>query len=505
MKKQVIVLWFSGGAPAFKIVKRGKMMETVLLLTFAIPISGAFLLPLVGRYSTRLRNVLAFLLVAASLTASAVLVGPVLSKTVVSFAIPLSFPGFEILKGFDPVFSADALGVFMALVSSLVSLIIVFYSFGYVKHDENQNEYYLMVVLFLGSMVGLVYSQNLLYIYLFWEIAAIVCWRLIGFYREREFVLRADKAFLITVGGALAMLLGFIILFNQYGSFDLRVLHGKAVPDLALVLIIIGIFSKSATLPFHTWLPDAGVAPSPVTALLHAAVLVKIGVFAFARIFVASGLTFAPDWHLVLLVVISTSALVSAGAALIDTDLKRIIAYSTISQLAFIFLGLMIDNKIALTGGLLFILMHALGKGGLFLCAGIIEHTAHTKDLRRMGGLIKTMPVTAAAFGLCSLSLMGIPPFGGFFAKYLIIGGTIASNIWVATVFVVGSFMTALYLIRAFMMAFLGDTQAETKPEGSPTMVWSVAILAGLSLLAGFLVQYPNELIQIAIGQITGR
>ena len=173
------------------------------------------------------------------------------------------------------------------------------------------------------------------------------------------------------------------------------------------------------------------MAPSPVTALLHAAVLVKIGVFVFARIFVG-GIGYGAYLGQILPVVVAVSALVTGGAALIETDIKRIVAYSTVSQLAFIFLGLMMHNSLAITGGLLFILMHALGKGGLFLCAGIVEHNAHTKDIRQMGGLAKTMPVTAIAFGLCSLSLMGIPPFGGFFAKYMIIAGTVPGNPWMA-------------------------------------------------------------------------
>ena len=476
-------------------------METILVLAIAIPICGSFFLPLIGALSTRLRNAMALSFVAASLAASAALVGPVLAGKAVNLRLPVSLPGLNFLKGFDFVLKADALGIFMALAASLVSSLIVIYSFGYLKHDEDQNEYYLMVVLFLGAMIGLVYSQNLIYIYLFWEISALACWRLIGFYREPEYIIRADKAFLVTVGGALAMLMGFVILYSTYGSFEIQALQGKLAPNLAVLLIMIGIFSKSATLPFHTWLPDAGVAPSPVTALLHAAVLVKIGVFVFARIFVG-GLMMAPIWDSVLPVVVAVSALVTGGAALIETDIKRIVAYSTVSQLAFIFLGLMMHNSLAITGGLLFILMHALGKGGLFLCAGIVEHNAHTKDIRQMGGLAKTMPVTAIAFGLCSLSLMGIPPFGGFFAKYMIIAGTVPGNPWVAAAFILGSFLTVLYLLRVFTLVFLGETKLTTLvKEGSASMLWAVAILAVLSLLGGFLIQYPTDFIQIALGQ----
>lgn len=188
---------------------------------------------------------------------------------------------------------------------------------------------------------------------------AITSWRLIGFFREPRDVLRADKAFLVTVFGALVMLIGFIMIYQSTGSFDLaaikETLKAKPISNVVVILILFGILSKSATLPFHTWLPDAGVAPSPVTALLHAAVLAKIGVYVFARLFIAT-FTLLPIWRVVMPWIAASSALVSAGAALIETDMKRIIAYSTISQIAFIFLGFAIGTEVGIAGALLYIL-----------------------------------------------------------------------------------------------------------------------------------------------------
>lgn len=472
-------------------------MESILLTAILVPLLGAFLVPVLGLYSSKIRNVFALVLVSLSLIASASLLGPVLSGKITTIFIPAIF-------GMDLIFSADVIGVFMALTSTLLGIIIIFYSWGYINHFSNQNEYYYFVVLFLGAMAGLAYSHNLIFIYLFWEISAIACWRLIGFYREPQIVLKADKAFLITVFGALGMLLGFIILYTEYGSFDLRILQGMVAPNLAVLLIMFGIFSKSATLPFHTWLPDAGVAPSPVTALLHAAVLVKIGVFVFARVFV-DGLTLEPLWGQVLPVVVAVSTVVAGGAALVEKDIKRIIAYSTVSQLAFIFLGLFTKSRLAVAGALLYILMHGLAKAGLFLCAGIVEHNLHTKDIRKMGGLIRTMPVTAFSFAFCALSVMGIPPFGGFFSKYMVIAGAAeGGNLWIAGTFIASAFLTILYLVRVFAVVFLGEPKPPEVKEGTSGMVWAVAILAGLSLLSGFLISYPNEFIQIAVRQMVG-
>jgi NADH:ubiquinone oxidoreductase subunit 5 (subunit L)/multisubunit Na+/H+ antiporter MnhA subunit len=464
-----------------------------MLFIVFIPTLGAFLLPFLGALSERMRNAAAFLFVSASFIGSLLLWPRVFQGQEITFyrALPL---------GFDFSFAADGLAVFMALVSSSISAVIVLYSFGYIRHYENRNEYYLMVVLFLGSMMGLIFSQNLIFLYLFWEITAIASWRLIGFFREKQTVLRADKSLLVTVFGALLMLLGFLMLAQKAGSFELSdiaaAFRQQPVPRLAMALILAGILSKSATLPFHTWLPDAGVAPSPVKALLHAAVLVKIGVYVYARLF---AVTIPPDAFMrtSVAVVAGASALVSAGAALVDTDLKRIIAYSTISQIGFIFLGLSTGNSIGTAGALLYILMHGLAKAGLFLGAGVVEQNTHVKDITKLGGLAKTMPVTAVSFLLCALSVMGIPPFGGFFSKYMVMSGSVqAGPLAVTLTFLVGAFMTILYLFRLYRMVFLGEATHPDAREGSKVMVFCVALLAVLSLLGGILISIPSRAVQ---------
>ena len=473
----------------------------ILLAIIFMPVIGSFFLPLIGRFSVRARNLISLALVLVSLIGSAILVPQVLAGNKITFSRQLPL-------GFNFILTADMLAVFMAIVSSLVGAIIVLYSFGYINHYKNQNEYYLMVVLFLGSMMGIVFSANLIFIYLFWEITAIASWRLIGFFREPKHVLRADKAFLVTVFGSLVMLIGFIILFQQTGSFDLAVikeaLQKNPVADIVVIFILFGILSKSATLPFHTWLPDAGVAPSPVTALLHAAVLVKIGVYVFARLFIAT-FTFSQIWHVILPWIAASSALVSAGAALIETDMKRIIAYSTVSQIAFIFLGFSIGSTIGIAGALLYILMHGLAKGGLFLCAGIVEQNAKTKDINQMGGFFSAMPITAISFLACSFSVMGIPPFGGFFSKFMVMSSAANSGQeWLMAAFLLGAILTIMYLFRIFNKIFLGSLQGTPAKEGSAIMVLSVAALATLSLIGGLCISYPSLFAQSAVKQMLG-
>ena len=455
--------------------------QGLVLCAVFVPLLGAFLLPFIGKRSVKLRNLLALAFVAIAFIASVAMLPGAMANAPVSVKVSLPL-------GFSFGFLADSLAVFMAMASSLLGTIIVFYSIGYIAHYENQNEYYMIVVMFLGAMMGLVYSTNLLFIYLFWEISAIACWRLIGFFREKYIIRRADKAFLITVGGALVMLIGFIMIYNQTGTFDLTEMDSPVISNIAMLFILFGILSKSATLPFHSWLADAGVAPSPVTSLL--------GVYVFARIFLVT-ISYDPIWYTIIPIIAAVSALVSAGVALVETDLKRIIAYSTVSQLGFILLGLSCGTEVGIAGALLYILMHGLAKGGLFLCAGVVEHATHTKDVRKLGGLAKNMPLTAMAFLLCSFSVMGIPPFGGFFSKHMVISGAVmADQPWIAFTFILGAVLTVIYLLRAFVLVFMGECNYPDAKEGTWHMTSSVVALAFISLLAGIFINVPSGIVQ---------
>lgn len=469
------------------------MNNWILVAGVLTPLLGALLLPILGRFSEKLRNIMTLVFVAAAFVSAVCALPYVLTgePLLIRAALPL---------GLSFGFYGDALAVFMAMTASFVSSIIVLYSYGYIKEYENQNEYYMMICLFVGAMMGLVYSTSLIAVYTFWEISSLCCWRLIGFYRTDITVRRANKAFIVTVLGALIMLTGFLGVFGETGTFELTAMKGAHIPSWAVVLILFGILSKSATFPLHSWLPDAGVAPSPVTSLLHAAVLVKIGVYAYARFFVLT-FTVDPVFTAIVPVIAAVSALVSAGAAFRENDIKRVVAYSTISQLAFILLGLSCGNEAGFVGGLLYILAHSVAKGGLFLCCGIVEHNVHTKDITKMGGLAKNMPFTAAAFLLCAFSVMGIPPFSGFYAKHLVIEGIISSgNTAVGAVFIIGAVMTVLYLTRLFVKVFLGPQTFPEASEGTRIMIISVMILAAVSLLLGIFMYWPSQLALMAWG-----
>jgi NADH:ubiquinone oxidoreductase subunit 5 (subunit L)/multisubunit Na+/H+ antiporter MnhA subunit len=470
-------------------------MQTTVLLVIGVPLLGSLLIPLLGWFKLpKVTGYVCVALIGAAHVLSWTLLGPALGGITTHWSKPLyEWASFSL--------TFDALAAFMAFTASLIATLIAIYSLGYIEHGEDEPEYYFVVTLFLGAMMGLVFSSNLLFLYLFWEISALACWRLIGYFREPDYIWKADKAFLVTFGGAVFMLLGFALVFAQYGTFELAELRGHEIGPVALLLILLGVFSKSATVPLHTWLPDAGVAPSTITSLLHAAILVKIGLYGFARMF-ANGLVIPPAWETGILIAALVSAFVSACAALRETNIKRMLAYSTVSQIGYTFLGLAAFTHFGYIGALLYILAHGLAKGGLFLCAGIIEHGTHTKDMTKMGGLIQKMPITAFCYIVCALSIAGIPPMAGFFSKYFVISGLVeGGHTYIAGLAILTAVVTLLYMLKSFHVIFMGAPRGESHHEGSPVMVGVVAVLAVLTVIVGALMHLPFELARVADGE----
>jgi NADH:ubiquinone oxidoreductase subunit 5 (subunit L)/multisubunit Na+/H+ antiporter MnhA subunit len=467
------------------------------IVPFGIPILGSFLTLIADRFSRILRNALAAFIVMATFAACLALI-PTANQSRTIMVGPSSLPGLS----FN--FVIDGLGVFIAIMSSLIGLLIVFYSMGYMSEYKYQGEYYFLVVLFLGAMVGLALSANLLLIYIFWEITAICSWRLIGFYRHPQHLRNADTALMMTVFGSFLMLVGLEMVWHETGSLNLNMVHGHTISNLALFFIYMGILAKSAQVPLQVWLPGAGVAPSPVTALLHAATLVVIGVFAFARIFVGV-FHLSVDWQIATSAVAVITILVAGGAALMENNAKRILAYSTLGQLGYAILGLASMNPIGITGGLIYLLAHSLAKAGLFLCVGIIEHKTHTRDLRELGGLLRTMPITGVTFILCMLTIIGFPPTAGFFGKLMIFMGSMQSGkTWLVIGAVLGAILTVIYMLRMFNAVFLGAERWKGTKEGTPVMLAIVILFAALSLLVGFAIQPLANLVTLITSQLIG-
>ena len=390
----------------------------------------------------------------------------------------------------------DSLTAVMLVVVTIVSLMVQIYSQGYMHGDPGYHRYYAWMSLFTASMLGVVMADSLLLVFVFWEGVGLCSYLLIGFWFHRPSAANAaKKAFIVTRFGDFGFLAAILLLFAHTGTFDIAELHGLAIAGAlagtTLTWAAIGIFSgavgKSAQFPLHVWLPDAMEGPTPVSALIHAATMVAAGVFLVARTFPL----FAHSVEALTTVAIigGVTAIFAASMGLVMTDIKRVLAYSTISQLGYMMLGLGVGG-VAI--GIFHLFNHAFFKALLFLGAGSVNHATGTFDMREMGGLRKFMPWTYATFVIASLSIAGIWPLSGFWSKDEILlhsqtgGPSILFYLAMITVF-----MTAFYMFRVVFMTFGGEYRgggsgAHGHPhESSSVMVTPMVVLAILAVVSG--------------------
>ena len=383
----------------------------------------------------------------------------------------------------------DPLSVMMAGVVALVSTLVQVYSLAYMKGDRDFPVFFAEISLFTFAMQGLVFAPDLLQLFIFWELVGLCSYLLIGFWHTRPAAARsATKAFVVTRTGDLGLLAGILLLWSATGTLNIPrllalagsgALGGWVLTGSAL-LVFAGAVGKSAQFPLHTWLPDAMEGPTPISALIHAATMVAAGVYLVARmypLFAAS-----PTALEVVASIGALTALLAAGMGLVENELKRVVAYSTMSQLGYMMLGL---GTGAYTAGLFQLFNHAFFKSLLFLAAGSVIHAADTHDLRRMGGLARRLPLSAPAFLAGALALGGIPPFSGFFSKDPIIAATAHQPALYAAA-LAGALLTSLYIFRAYFLVFAGTPRGEHPGgEGSSAMRGPLWILTVLSLGSG--------------------
>jgi len=390
----------------------------------------------------------------------------------------------------------DSLTAVMLIVVTLVSLMVQIYSQGYMKGDPGYHRYFAFMSLFTGSMLGLVLADNLLFVYVFWEMVGLCSYLLIGFWFHRPAAANAaKKAFIVTRLGDFGFLAAILLLFFNTGTFDIGQLHSLAVTGAlagtTLTWAAIGIFAgavgKSAQFPLHTWLPDAMEGPTPVSALIHAATMVAAGVFLVARTFPL--FSHSVEALTTVAVVGGFTAIFAATMGLVMTDIKRVLAYSTISQLGYMMLGLGAGGIVI---GIFHLFNHAFFKALLFLGAGSVNHATGTFDMRKMGGLRRFMPWTYATFLIASLSIAGIWPLAGFWSKDEILVASLENQPVLFYLAMITVFMTAFYMFRVVFMTFGGSyrggaAEAHGKPHESPSvMVMPMVVLAILAVVSGF-------------------
>ena len=469
------------------------MTGTWFILCILIPLAGSLLIPLFRNRGWQ--RIISTLVMACSIILLILLSIRVLSGEIV---LPGdSFLGMEVL---NTLFLVDGVGCVFAAVFAFLGFIAVLYSLQYIHGYPRQSEYFSMLTLLVGSMIGFAFSTNLVVIYVFWELVTITTWRLVGFYGGKREGAIADKTLLILFAGSSFMLLGFIMLYLQTGSMNLIRLQGEEINVVSSAFIFVGLITKAAVLPLHLWLPDAHtVAPSPMSALLSG-VVVKIGLLAYVRILV---MTFGIQSEWILLLA-GVSSIGGAVGALLETDIKKIIAYSTVSQTGYILLALATNNKTGMVAGLLYFIAHAVAKAGLFMCAGNIEYKTGMRDIHGLKGVLKRLPITGVAFVVCALSIVGIPPLPGFYAKlWTITALTEQGYLWIAALAVVSALMTLGYTLRLLDSLISGDYKIKFVKTGGKLMV-SVTLILGIFLvMMGLFIRPFSEWMQVVIGQIS--
>ena len=408
---------------------------------------------------------------------------------------------------FDMGILLDPISVMMLIVISTVSLMVHIYSFGYMHGERGFQRYYAFLSLFTMSMLGLVVATNIFQMYMFWELVGVSSYLLIGFYYTSPAAIAASKkAFIVTRFADMFFLVGILIYgyychsfgfdFNQAG-FAL----GASMLPVALFLMFIGGAGKSAMFPLHIWLPDAMEGPTPVSALIHAATMVVAGVFQIARLF-PLWIAYAPSTLHIVAWVGAFTAFYAAAVACCQSDIKRVLAFSTISQIAFMMVSLGVCTEyttghehvgsLGYMASMFHLFTHAMFKALLFLGAGCIIHAVHSNEMSAMGGLRKYMPITNITFFIACLAISGIPPFSGFFSKDEILTAAFAYSPAMGWVMTAIAAMTAFYMFRLYYGIFWGTENKELHAKHTPheaplTMTFPLMFLAVVTCVAGFI------------------
>ncbi|MBN1564698.1 MAG: NADH-quinone oxidoreductase subunit L [Anaerolineae bacterium] len=469
------------------------MTDLLIVLTMGLPWVGALVVWRLGDDKPDLQHRLAFVFALAAGIAALALI-PLHTSDV-----ELSIDAGSVFGKFT--FVPDSLGVFLAAIATVIGSLAVLFSSDYMQGEKQLGRYYTSMLLFIGAMVGLALTGSILLLFIFWEITALCSYALISFYNDDpKAVAGGIKALIITQFGGIGMLAGALICFAYLGDYQIATFIEKAdtLPSDMLTVMAFGFLAaaaaKSAQFPFHTWLPGAMEAPTPVSALIHAATMVNAGVYLLARFYPAfAGVDY---WTDAVMVVGLVSALMAASMAVVAKDLKRVLAYSTISQLGYMVYAVGVGSIFA---SQFHLLSHAIFKALLFLSAGAVIHGVGTRDMFKMGGLGQAMPFNRNVFMIGALALAGVPVLNGFWSKEIILEhGLHDGPAWAYYGMLAGAGITALYTARMVWLVFFGRAHYETEHahDAGPMMKVATGILAVGTLTSWLVIGLFGEMLE---------
>ena len=481
-------------------------MNFLIPLIPLLPLAGFVITGLLGRSMGRESHRIAVWAVVASWVVAMVVVVGALTHSLgfgpSGFGVTLwnwiPATGFDAEMGFY----VDTLTACLLIVVTTIGMLVHIYSIGYMAHDDGKWRFFSYLNLFMFSMLVLVLADNLLLVFAGWELVGLSSYLLIGFWFPRRSAAEAaKKAFLVNRVGDMGFALGIMAVWTQLGTVNLQQVFARfaTVPHewqiVIALLIFCGAVGKSAQFPLHVWLPDAMEGPTPVSALIHAATMVNAGVYLVARCNPIFGA--APEVMTLVAVIGVFTAILAASIAFTQTDIKRVLAYSTLSQLGYMFAALGVG---AWTAAIFHLMSHGFFKGLLFLGSGSVIHAVDgEQDMRKMGGLAKKIPITYVTMLIGSVAIAGVPPLAGFFSKDEILGGAFKNGfLWVWAIGFVVAGMTAFYMFRLMGMTFWGESRVDPEKEhhiheSPPTMTRPLIVLAIPAVFLGMVIGFPPE------------
>ncbi len=449
----------------------------MLFALILVPFFASVLVAAVGVRRPRVAPWLAGLVALACCALLAVAAPEVFSGRVLRSAVPW-------FAGVDVALRMDGLAFTFALLVCAIGALVVLYAAYYLSPDDPPGRFFASLLAFMGAMLGVVLAGDLIVLVVFWELTSVTSFLLIGFWKHRADARQgARMALAITGGGGLCLLAGVLLIGHIVGSYDLdRVLaagdliraHPAYVP--ALVLVLLGAFTKSAQFPFHFWLPHAMAAPTPVSAFLHSATMVKAGVFLLARLWpVLSG---TEAWFWIVTGAGACTLLLGSYLAMFQNDLKRLLAYSTISHLGLITLLLGLNSPLAAVAAVFHVMNHATFKASLFMAAGIVDHETGTRDIRRLHGLYRAMPITGTLALVASAAMAGVPLLNGFLSKEMFFAETVflsahpGVEFLLPVVATLAGLFAVVYALRFSVDIFLGSRSGDLPREPHEPVRW---------------------------------